>query len=1035
MTAFMALMSVFLCVAAFADCTSPVVEWRLDSLNADGYVPDATGGGNHLRFGSGCSLTNDPTFGTVMAFSGDTNTWGASLNAISFSGSRSISLWVKRERDDGPLDPSVNKIPYVIARMSGTAVNYQNGSAMYSLCPKAGVSSYQTVVAPRLEWHHLVFVLEKSDNQGNYRVCAYCDGVKTFDENVTADVATFAECVYLGNNNIEGAGSRAFFGRMSQVMLFDAALQTQAVKELYSEQMREVSATMLGCWSMDAIDESSSERVVRPSGEAVARLFADAGVRLTADGVGDSAVDIPNTSDSSLWLRFPHEMTGFTFGMWCNFSPDLATYPTENDNRFPHVYSLGTYGRMCMNGYMLNFKSNMGHVYDVATFIDSHDQGFECPVTCQKGKWSHLGVSSEMVMDEDSGLYGVRQRIYVDGELVSTGRWQTVSALSGIYPKNTQLVFGNNGIGVNRAFGGMMDEICFFQGVLDDGQMRALAAGLPTVWAGDDFSIASGTACLSGRIGDVGAFGNRKSAAVTSEWSVISTPDGGEDASFDQPANVHANVSLPAIGRYVFRLSVRDSFGRVAADDIEVERVAEVGESLPQTVCVSGAASASAYVPVALSAVASDEYDGDMENLRISWKVVSGPCAVRFDPAHGKDVTATFCGAGEYSIAAAVTDGASETVSDPFDVVVSSADEIDLQRGLIGYWPFEIGQTNFVTGGKYAIDRSGVTWEMGTDGYAIRVNGASFPYFNANSTLLEEEDPVLETTPIERYRAFSCWIYHDSSDTNNSSHAMIVGVPYTLGLWYNCEGGTNGFSMYQQTLKTWNGGNGNVDVYARPAVDPADRWTHVYALFDRRTNCLNGTSELWIDGVKQTNMLNHGMGGGRVRSGSEGLLQIGGHSNTGATGNNGHWMDAQGNRLSRTFPGIIDEVRMYNRALTEAEIRYLADNPVVGAAITPVVSGEPDGLRSVSRKALTVDVKVCAPPMFAGEELSYAWRVLSGDPSKVSFSNPASRSTDVKIKSAGTYMLQLAVSCGGRTAYSEPIAVQVQSPGLVVHVK
>lgn len=187
--------------------------------------------------------------------------------------------------------------------------------------------------------------------------------------------------------------------------------------------------------------------------------------------------------------------------------------------------------------------------------------------------------------------------------------------------------------------------------------------------------------------------------------------------------------------------------------------------------------------------------------------------------------------------------------------------------------------------------------------------------------------------------------------------------------------------------------------------------------------------------MKQTNLLNRGMGGGRVRSGNEGLLQIGGHSNTGATGNNGHWIDVQGNSLSRTFPGIIDEVRMYNRALTEPEIRYLADNPVVGAALTPVVSGEPDGLRSTSRKALTVDVKVCAPPMLAGEELSYEWRVLSGDPSKVSFTDSMSRSTDVKIKSAGMYMLQLAVSCGGRTAYSEPIAIQVQSPGLVVHVK
>lgn len=1023
--------------AAFAELPSPVVKWRMDALDSEGRVPDATGGGNHLKIGSGCSVVDDRSFGKALSFDGNMDAWGLSLNAMAFEGSRTISVWLRREADEGPLDPSVNKIPYLLCRMSGASVNYQNGSTTYLMCPKLNVSSVVAMKANRLEWHHLVFVFEKGTDPQNWTMRSYLDGVEKTVTNGQYEVSTYSEAVYVGNSDIYGRGSRPFYGRMSRLALYDCALDADQISEIFLGDVAELPVALLGQWPMTDIDVSDDGvRTVRPIGDSLVTMNAAADVSIVPDGVGGTVAEVPNTSASCLQISLPNAMSGMSFGMWVNFSTNMAAFPDENDNKFPQVYKVdGYYGRMCVNGSMLNAESCIAHVYDVQSFNDEHDQGFNCQATMQKGRWSHLGVTYEMRKDEDSGIYGVQPRIYVDGTLVSTGRWKTASALTGVYPSGTRVSFGNGGMVANRALGGRLDEICFFQGVLNDAEMQELANGLPSVSAGDDFRVAKPTAKLAGEIGTTGSFGNRKSAAVTAKWSVVSTPEGGDAVSFVDSANPRTSVLLPVVGEYVLRLTIADSLGRTAEDEVTVERVAEVEGNAAPVVSVSGDASALTAIPVSLAAAAFDP-DGDMEGVRISWRAVSGPDAVRFEPTTGPKVSATFAAEGTYGIVAIASDGISETVSEPFTVAVSSSDAIDLERGLIGYWPFEVGDTNFATGVKYEVDRSSVTFEKGVDGFGIRANGAFYPYFDPKTTLLEEADPDLDNTPIERYRAFSCWIYHDTSDTNNSYCASIIAVPYTLGLWYNCEGGANGFTMYQQSIKDWNGGNGNIDVYGRPEKDPADRWTHVYALFDRRTNWVNSTSQLWIDGVRQTNRTTHGMGGGRAVVPNGGNMTIGGHVNNGVERNNGHFKDADGNWLSRTFPGIIDEVRMYNRALSEAEIRYLANNPVVKALHPPAIGGEPASFPAVSRKeSKAIDVKVALDAYPEPTDVTYSWRVISGDASNVAFSSPTERETEVFVRHAGTYAVQLAVTANGRTVYSEPIPLEVSPQGLVVKLR
>jgi hypothetical protein len=329
------------------------------------------------------------------------------------------------------------------------------------------------------------------------------------------------------------------------------------------------------------------------------------------------------------------------------------------------------------------------------------------------------------------------------------------------------------------------------------------------------------------------------------------------------------------------------------------------------------------------------------------------------------------------------------------------------------------------------MNRKEKTFETGVCGYGVRCHGAFYPCLDTGMTLLETTSDTQYQMPDERYRAFSLWMYHDPSDTNNSSRASLISVPFSLGLWYNCEGGENGFTMYQQTLSTAIAGNGNIDVYGRPEKNPAGRWTHIYALFDRTTSYKSNTSELWIDGVKMSNRTVNGMGGGRVRDTEK--IMIGGHKENG-DGNNGHFKDADGNRRSRTFPGVIDEVRMYNRKLTEAEIKYLAANPVVDVNRAPSAFAVLQNSRVVNRKAAAI-AGFASDDGAESATLSGCWQVIDGDASAVSFGDASAGETTFTAKKIGRYVIAYVVSDGEKSSWSEPLVINVESMGMTVRIR
>ena len=173
------------------------------------------------------------------------------------------------------------------------------------------------------------------------------------------------------------------------------------------------------------------------------------------------------------------------------------------------------------------------------------------------------------------------------------------------------------------------------------------------------------------------------------------------------------------------------------------------------------------------------------------------------------------------------------------------------------------------------------------------------------------------------------------------------------------------------------------------------------------------------------------MGGGRVRSAD--TIMIGGHKANG-DGNNGHFKDGSGNYLSRTFPGVIDEVRMYNRRLTEAEIKYLAANPVADIDRAPAVSAASKARRVGTRKEAAI-AAAAGDDRKAAAELTGRWQVVGGDAASVSFADAAAAETEFTAAAAGIYLLSYVVSDGENETWSEPVEINVTRSGMTVTVR
>ena len=1040
-----------LCVAA--NLPDPIIWWDMEAVS-NGKIADRSGNGRDLTLSTGASLTNGFGGANTSALFIDGTKNGYATFSSPALGSRTIAYWIRRCVGAGPIGwAGGNTYPYVFTGFSSLSMHFSNNSdynidtSIFAGNTQQNPSRYFTQGGlPKIHretWTHVAITFDvtntveesSSITVSHITYKAYLNGIcvsaPTTDYAIT-NIARSGTAV-LGNNAVNA--SRPILGALDEFRVWDTALDAEQVWAEYVRKRDDYDQTaLLGHWTFDDhTTNASGSLVLTDVAHQAGNITCGTGVTVVDGGMEGACVRC--SGDTTCWGTFtlPVPLQGdFTWTCWLNQSPDsykdtLAKIGGDGRNRGPRL--------LATTGYYINLKGGEPGEWDWRLiYVMTPGENSELSINncrAQMGAWSHLAVTEHFTVGAN-GQRRVVTRAYMNGEFAGEIAERDV----GTQNSNANWFFANTAKNGTRPIEGMVDDLRLYAGVLSSNTIRRLYRGAAAVDAGADFTVAGATAELHGEVGVSAPEGIRAGYAGTPQWSLVSAPAGGEGATILQPGRMVTQVTLPVEGAYVFRLSnTLEDVGLSRSDDVTVTRVASAGAAPAVSATVTAAE------PYRVTATAS-------AGARVHWAKVSGPGGVWFVDENAAETAVDFGAAGTYVVrCTAEKDGAAASAD--VTVTVSALETCDLTSGLIRWWPLSgidftkerIANSTRPTMGKNADDVVIRTFEEGPGGgYAMRANGFQ-AYFNLGNALAETKSNSSQdnSPPTERYRAVSAWVWHDSSDTNTFKNAAIFMAPYTLGLWYNYnvgDGTADGLLLCQQG---WGVDNTEIGYMKQPYTLPhplTDRWTHVYALFDRS----QGTDfELWIDGVKQTPTSTPTKRRGRVKTEFDvgGIYLDTNASVLGADNGYSYYGNNKNNALmSRCFPGKVADVRIYNRKLTAREIKKLAADPDVAANRAPAIDPfEKDAICAATKKAKAVATAVFDDGEPAGGELTYKWSVLSGDAAAASFGDATARETTFTATTVGTYVLQLAVFDGERTSYSAPLTVEVVAAGAVIVIR
>ena len=389
-----------------------------------------------------------------------------------------------------------------------------------------------------------------------------------------------------------------------------------------------------------------------------------------------------------------------------------------------------------------------------------------------------------------------------------------------------------------------------------------------------------------------------------------------------------------------------------------------------------------------LAATAADNQPNPPGPLTTTWIQSSGPASVAFGDSKALETTARFSADGIYGLSFRADNGWS-TNSVHLGVVVNPGSA--MQSGLSAWWKMD------ESGGSTAADSSGnalnavVTGAVFSSGHlsnALFFNGvshrATFP--SSNSTQI----------------TIAAWVRADAF--GNSLYPRIIETAGYRVFFRFDNHGMNGFDF-----ATFHSGQ-NGDWFSGQDTIAVGAWYHVAACYDRSSTA--NVPTMYVNGVKVTPRA--------ITSPSGSLPSFAG---TGNIGNNA--------ALSRAWNGGIDDLRIYNRILTEAEVMALASTPLANTA--PAVDAGTNGTAYLPDTIqLNGSVSDDGNPAVPGA-VTTRWSKFSG-PGEVDLSNPDSLITSAALSATGDYSLRLTATDGQVKTSSDVTVTAIAKPVITLLV-
>ncbi|MCX8132059.1 MAG: Ig-like domain-containing protein [Clostridia bacterium] len=224
-----------------------------------------------------------------------------------------------------------------------------------------------------------------------------------------------------------------------------------------------------------------------------------------------------------------------------------------------------------------------------------------------------------------------------------------------------------------------------------------------------------------------------------------------------------------------------------------------------------------------------------------------------------------------------------------------SADVVDSlggYKGLVAHWKFDgdlKDSSQFANDGVAVGGKNGVTFVDAVLGKGVKLDGKSYIKVKDSNSL-----------DIRDAFTFSFWVYKDDM---RKKETMEGGVPYIIK--YNEEGYDYPYGVYEWWTMTpgitFCDSDGAEDIHAEKQVD-INKWTLVTATYDGETMAIYHNKEMVKSELKSTSLIK-----------SSQPLYIG----------FGHFMT-----VDNYFKGVMDDMRIYNKALSYTEVEDLYDDAV-----------------------------------------------------------------------------------------------------------
>ncbi len=392
----------------------------------------------------------------------------------------------------------------------------------------------------------------------------------------------------------------------------------------------------------------------------------------------------------------------------------------------------------------------------------------------------------------------------------------------------------------------------------------------------------------------------------------------------------------------------------------------------------------SANQTLLLSATASNTMPANV--MTTVWSQIDGPGTVTFDNSNALTTTANFSADGIYNLAFTANNNATNSAG--LTVIVNSSIGT-VTNGLLNWWKMD------ETGGTTAFDSSG-------NGANATVHGGTFTNgYMSNALYLAGGTNNATFTSVDALQTtVTAWIRADSN--GGSSFPRILVMP---GCYFNLrlDGSANNNTLDFATTTAANGSTVDGEWLSSPNSIGIGAWYHVAVSYDKSSTAK--IPALYVNGVRMS-----------LTTLTSPAIAPPSYVGTSYIGNR---LD-----LTRGWDGLIDDLRIYNRLLSDAEVQSLASTPPNLAPTVNVGANQ----TVVWPAAANLNGTITDDGNPSGK-VAVAWSEVNG-PGTITFANSNALATTASFSVAGNYQLQLIADDGQAATVGSVTVVAVARPNL-----